>query len=128
MEWRVFDPPDDLLYWIPPPPMRIMLRSGEPFGFAGLWETWKNPEAELVRSCTIITTVPNPLMEPIHNRMPVMLTREAEEQWLDHGNTDTGELRELLVPYSVGGMEAYEVANLINKPQNDVAEVVARVD
>ena len=52
----------------------------------------------------------------------------AEEQWRDPGNTDTAELRELLVPYPASEMEANEVSDLVNKPQNDVAEVMARVD
>ena len=108
-------------------PMRIILRSGEPFGFAGLWETWKNPEGELVKSCTIITTVPNDLMEPIHNRMPVILTREAEEQWLDPSNADSAELRELMVPYAASEMEAYEVSSLVNAAANETPEVIERV-
>ncbi|MCZ6788963.1 MAG: SOS response-associated peptidase [Chloroflexi bacterium] len=108
-------------------PMRIVLKNGEPFGFAGLWETWKNPEGELVRSCAIITTVPNALMEPIHNRMPVMLARDTEELWLDTGNKDTAELRELLIPYDPSDMEAYPVSDLVNKYQNDVPEVMVRV-
>lgn len=108
-------------------PMRITLKSGEPFGFAGLWETWKSPEGELVRSCTIITTSPNELMEPIHNRMPVILPRDAEAQWLDVGLSDTGLLRELLVPYPASEMEAYGVSNLVNSPKNDVPEVIARI-
>ena len=62
-------------------PKRIILKSGGPFGFAGLWERWKSPEGTLVHSCTIITTMPNQVMEPIHNRMPVILPREAESLW-----------------------------------------------
>ena len=108
-------------------PMRIVLKSGEPFGFAGLWERWKNPEGELIRSCTIITTVPNALMEPIHNRMPVMLSREAEEQWLNSTNQDTAELRELLVPYAASEMEAYKVSPLVNAWANETPEVIGRV-
>ena len=107
-------------------PMRIVLKNGEPFGFAGLWETWKNQDGERIRSCTIITTVPNALMEPIHDRMPVMLPREAEELWLDPSNKDTAELRELLIPYDPSDMEAYRVSDLVNKYQNDVPEVTVR--
>ena len=108
-------------------PMRIALKSGEPVGFAGLWETWKNPEGDTVQSCTIITTASNAIMEPIHNRMPVILPREAEDVWLDVSvPSNSGELRELLVPYSAAEMEAYEVSTLVNSPKNDVAEVLAR--
>ena len=108
-------------------PMRVILKTGEPFGFAGLWETWKSPEGELVHSCTIITTSPNAMMESIHNRMPVILPRDAEAQWLDVSNSDTGELRELLVPYSADEMDAYEVSTLVNSPKNDTPDVMARV-
>ena len=108
-------------------PMRIILKNGEPFGFAGLWETWKSPEDELIRSCTIITTTPNEVMEPIHNRMPVILPRDAEAQWLNVSVTDTGVLRELLVPYAASELEAYEVSTLVNAPRNDVPDVLARV-
>ena len=81
-------------------PMRITLRSGQPFGFAGLWETWKSPEGALVRSCTIITTTPNEVMEPIHNRMPVILPREAEGLWLAPGQTPASALKALSQPIS----------------------------
>ena len=108
-------------------PMRIILKSGESFGFAGLWETWKSPADELVHSCTIITTTPNALIEPIHNRMPVILPKSAEEQWLSREDTDNGGLRELLVPYSANEMEAYEVSTLVNVSKNDVPDVIARV-
>ena len=106
-------------------PMRVIVGEGEPFGFAGLWETWTSPERELVHSCTIITTTPNELTAPIHDRMPVILPREAEALWLDR-DADTDALKELLVPYA-GGMEAYEVSTLVNSPKNDTPEVMARL-
>lgn len=107
-------------------PMRVVLRSGEPFGFAGLWETWRSPLNETVHSCTIITTTPNAVMEPIHNRMPVILPREKEATWLDPSRSDYGTLRELLVPYPADEMEAYQVSRLVNSPRNDTPEVMAR--
>ena len=108
-------------------PMRIVLRSGELFGMAGLWETWNSPDNKLVHSCTIITTSPNSLIEPIHNRMPVILTRDVESQWLDTQESDTGMLRELLMPYSSAEMEAYKVSTLVNVPKNDAPDVIVRV-
>ena len=85
-------------------PMRIILRSGAPFGFAGLWETWKSPDGVPVHSCTIITTTPNAVMEPIHNRMPVILPREAEGLWLAPGQAQTRSLKALLFPYPAADM------------------------
>lgn len=108
-------------------PMRIVLKTGEPFGFAGVWETWKSRMGTMVQSCAIITTVANALMEPIHNRMPVILSREAESTWLDSCRSDTGELRELLLPYAACDMEAYEVSTLVNSYKNDTPVVIARV-
>ena len=59
-------------------PMRIVMASGEPFAFAGLWDAWRDPKGEIVRSCAIITTAANELLSPIHDRMPVILPRELE--------------------------------------------------
>lgn len=108
-------------------PMRIILKTGEPFGFAGLWDVWKSPEGAAIESCTIVTTTPNAVMEPIHNRMPVILPREAEAVWLDPANGDTAALRELLVPCPAEELESYEVSTLVNAPKNDLPDVLARV-
>ena len=108
-------------------PMRIGLKNAELFAFAGLWEYWKDPQGDPILSCTIITTTPNEMMEPIHDRMPVILTREAEDIWLDSDVQDTGLLSELLVPYRAQDMEAYEVSTLVNSPRNNSPEVIAPV-
>src|SRR3989442_10764456 len=88
-------------------PLYIALKSREPFGFAGLWETWQSPPGETIRSFTITTTTPNTLMESIHNRMPVMLPREAEALWLDRTVEDPQGLLPLLVPYPAEALEDY---------------------
>ena len=109
-------------------PMRVTLSSGEPFAFAGLWETWRSQEGERVASCTIITTTPNAVMEPVHNRMPVILPRDAEGEWLDvTGALPAAKLKELLVPYAGQDLEVYEVSTLVNSPRNDTPEVIARL-
>ena len=96
--------------------MRITLKSGEPFAFAGLWDSWRAPEGEIVRSCTIITTAANELLRPVHERMPVILPRELESFWLDDDVRDTGPLCSILAPYPAGAMEMYEVSSLVNRP------------
>jgi putative SOS response-associated peptidase YedK len=63
--------------------MWVHLKSKEPFAFAYLWDMWRKPDGKKVESFTIITTEPNELVRPIHNRMPVILRPEDEEQWLD---------------------------------------------
>jgi putative SOS response-associated peptidase YedK len=103
-------------------PMYIASRSREPFGMAGLWETWKSPSGELLHSCAIITTAANSLMEPIHDRMPVILSQEAEATWLDAGIDDPGALTRLLVPCPAAELEAYPVSTLVNSPRNDDPE------
>jgi len=60
-----------------------VLKSREPFGFAGLWDTWASPDGGEIKSCTIITTDANELLKSVHDRMPVILTREAEAVWLN---------------------------------------------
>jgi putative SOS response-associated peptidase YedK len=100
-------------------PMYIVLKSREPFGFAGLWEAWKAPSGETLRSCTIITTTPNAFMESIHNRMPVILPREVESLWLDRTLEDPEALTRLLAPYPGEAMTTYVVSSLVNSPRND---------
>jgi putative SOS response-associated peptidase YedK len=64
-------------------PMWVHLKTKEPFGLAGLWDVWWKPDGKRVKSFTIITTEPKELVRPIHNRMPVILQPEDEDQWLD---------------------------------------------
>ncbi len=99
-------------------PFRIGLKSWELFAFAGVWETWRSPEGERVRSCCIITTVANELTGPVHDRMPVMLPGDAASIWIDPG-TPSADLRELLVPYAASEMEAYEVSSVVNNWRNE---------
>ena len=107
-------------------PYRIGLASWEVFGFAGLWDEWAGPDGT-VRSCTIITTEPNELLEPIHDRMPVILPPEAHGAWLDGDNRDVEALGRLLVPYPSGEMAAYEVGKAVGDVKNDTPEVMEPV-
>ena len=100
-------------------PYRIILKSGEPFAMAGLWETWSDPQGNVVPSCTIITTAANDFLAPIHHRMPVILPRETEELWLEPDNDDAAVLAGILTPYSDEGMDAYEVSTMVNYARND---------
>lgn len=103
-------------------PYRITLKNKELFGFAGLWDTWKSPAGDIVKSCTIITTRPNELMEGIHDRMPVILSRNAERVWLDQSIVDSVSLKSLLVPYPAELMVAYEVSEFVNSVKNNGPE------
>lgn len=100
-------------------PLYIRLRSGKPFAFAGLWEVWQPADEAPILSCTIITTVPNALIEPIHNRMPVILAPEAYAHWLAPEERTPAELEGWLRPYPAEEMEAYAVSTLVNNPRVD---------
>jgi len=105
-------------------PMYIQLASGEPFAFAGLWEVWRPDDTPLF-TYTIITTEPNALLEPIHDRMPVILPREAYDRWLDPAAQRPGSFSDLLVPYPAEEMVAHPVSTYVNSPGNDSPVCVA---
>ena len=108
-------------------PMRISLESGELFGFAGLWESWNSPDGRRIQSCAIVTTEANELLAPIHDRMPVILSPDAEPVWLDPDVQDTDALSGLLTPYPSDLMNAYEVSSVVNSAANDAPECIAPV-
>lgn len=102
-------------------PFLIHMRDGRPFTFAGIFE-----EASESRPATfaILTTGPNKVMMPIHNRMPVILTAEGEERWLNDGPLDSQTLQGLSVPYPALEMEAFPVSRLVNSPKHDGRECI----
>jgi putative SOS response-associated peptidase YedK len=103
-------------------PFYIRMQDESPFAFAGLWESWRNGRE--IRSCTIITTAPNELAAPIHNRMPVILDPEDYEMWLDPDFDERDPLTSLLKPYPADVMEAYPVSRRVNKPSNNEPGVI----
>lgn len=105
-------------------PVRVRLKSREPFAFAGLWSRWTSPDGKAIYSCTIVTTRPNSLMEDIHDRMPVILRPEDEEMWLDRTIEEPEMLQQLLKPYDADKMEAYEVSTEVNSPRHDSPECI----
>jgi putative SOS response-associated peptidase YedK len=103
-------------------PILIRLKGGRGFGFAGLYENWISPEGKNIRTCTIITTEPNEVMQPIHNRMPVIIPRDQEDRWLDPSIDDPAPLLDLLRPYPAAEMETCQVSTIVNSPANDTPE------
>lgn len=108
-------------------PMRFVLKGGEPFSFAGLWDRWKNPDGGELKTFTIITTQANELLRPVHDRMPVILTPEAEESWLNIDLKDPLALTMLLKPFPAGRMESYYVSPIVNSPRNDLIQCIQAV-
>ncbi|MDY7230540.1 SOS response-associated peptidase [Hyalangium rubrum] len=112
----------------PKTPFFFHRKDHKPFALAGLWEEWTAPDTgEVVRSCTLITTGPNALMAPIHDRMPVILPPGAQEMWLRSEPMEPSVLQPLLTPFAEEILEAYEVARVVNSPANDVPDCVLRV-
>ncbi len=101
-------------------PLCFSLKSGRPFGLAGLYETWTSPEKGRIHTCTIITTDANDLIRPIHDRMPVIIPKDKEAAWLDPYTVKLDELASLLKPYPPDEMVLSEVdANMFPRPARD---------
>lgn len=107
-------------------PYYLRMKSGRPFAFAGLWESWRGDGNE-IRSCTILTTNPNDIAAEIHNRMPVILPPEVYDVWLDPDLRETDHLLSLLAPYPPGDMEVYPVSRRVNSPSNNEPSCVESV-
>lgn len=108
-------------------PMRIMLKNKEIFSMAALFDTWLAPDGRKVSTFSVITTTPNRLMEPIHNRMPVILPRDEEQRWLDRNNEDTSALLSLLKPYPDDEMLAYLVSSIVGNVKNESVDCIEEV-
>ena len=104
-------------------PFCIRLRGGDLFAFAGLYDIWRDREGNELYSYTIITTAPNELVAPIHNRMPAILRREDEDAWLSK-DSDAARLMGMLEAYPADAMEAYPVSRAVNSPAHDGAELM----
>ena len=109
-------------------PMRIDMETREPFAFAGIWETWKDPEGNRIKSCAIITTPANEWLSPIHDRMPVILKREQERLWTDPESDDPAFLRNMLFPLQASPLKIHEIAPLVNSPANNGPEILQRLN
>lgn len=107
-------------------PLRITLRDGQLFSMAGLYDIWTDPSGLKIATCTIITTAANSLMEEIHDRMPVILGKDAEAQWLDRSNQNIPSLMKLLQPYDARQMLAYPVSSAVGNVRNDYRELINR--
>lgn len=105
-------------------PYFIHMKDRKPFAFAGLWDSWNNPDGSQVKSCTIITTSPNELISILHNRMPAILHPRDYAKWLDPSPQTPDQLKPLIKPFPAEMMNAYPVSTLVNAPANDTPELV----
>jgi len=100
-------------------PYCFEVNDGQLFAFAGLWDGWRDPGGQWIRSCSILTTTPNALTSPVHDRMPVILSREAYDLWLDPGMTNVVVLSDLLKPFDARLMRSFAVNSRLNQVAND---------
>lgn len=108
-------------------PVYIHLKSRKPFGFAGLMSLWTSTEGKQVCTCTIITTNANKLLEPVHDRMPVIIHKTDEDIWLDPSSQDKDNLMSLLKPYEAEEMDYYNVSTIVNSPAHNSPDCIKRV-
>lgn len=108
-------------------PFAVRRRDGDPLALAGVWAVWRDPDtAERVYTCSILTTVPNDVVSPIHNRMPVILDLTDWDQWLSDEAPRAG-LRSLLHPFPSQLLDVYPVSPAVNSVRNDGADLLERV-
>ncbi|MBM7572413.1 SOS response-associated peptidase [Aquibacillus albus] len=104
-------------------PKRIALTDRKLFAFAGLWDKWDN-EGERLFTCTILTKQANDFMRPIHDRMPVILPKEKEDQWIEPMKRKPTEVHEFLTNLSIENLEAYNVSNYVNSAKNEGVQCI----
>jgi len=114
-EWRKLDKQ----------PFYFFLPDREIITFAGIWETWKSPEGKIHKTCSIITTQPNEIVKPIYSRMPVILSRNDEKNWLENNDADL--LKKLLKPYSADEMYSIAVLKDVGSVKNNYPELIETI-
>jgi putative SOS response-associated peptidase YedK len=129
---RYLVPTDGFYEWVrtgkPKQPYCFEVNDGELFAFAGLWDRWKDPSGQWVKSCSILTTTPNAVTSPVHDRMPVILDRADYDLWLDPSFADVAAVSDLLKPYDARLMRCYPVSARVNHVANDDAECAKPVE
>jgi len=105
-------------------PYAVGLADRRLMALAGLWETWRSPAGERVRSFAIVTTAANSLLAPVHDRMPVILAPENWPAWLGERAADPDELKSLLVPYPAEDMIIWPVDKRVGNVNNKAPSLI----
>ena len=108
-------------------PYAIALADRRLMALAGLWENWRSPAGEWIRSFAIITTEPNELCAALHNRMPVLLKPEAWPVWLGEEPADPFELKSLLAPFPSGEMTCWPVSARVGNVKNNDPSLIEAI-
>ncbi len=109
-------------------PYCFEVNDGELFAFAGLWDGWKDPSGNWIKTCSILTTTPNAVTATAHDRMPVIVHPDIYDLWLDPGMTNVQVVSDLLKPYDARLMRCYPVSTRINHVANDDEECSTPVE
>jgi putative SOS response-associated peptidase YedK len=109
-------------------PYCFEVNDGALFAFAGIWDRWRNPMGTWIETCSILTTTPNAVTSPVHDRMPVILDLDSYELWLDPGFKDANAVCDLLKPFDAGLMRRFPVSARVNQVANDDQECSAPVE
>jgi len=109
-------------------PFCFEVNRGELLAFAGLWESWDDPTGKPLETCSILTTTPNAITAPVHDRVPVILDPQCYELWLDPGLTETIVVSEFLKPFDARLMTCFPVSSRVNRPDNDDVECSSPVE
>ena len=104
-------------------PWYFSMRSGQPFGLGGIWDLWRGSDGTELETCAVITTTPNRVLQPVHERMPVMLTPDQCRKWL--GTAETGPLEQMMTSAPDDAIVALRVGPAVSSVRNDGPECIA---
>jgi putative SOS response-associated peptidase YedK len=129
---RCMIPADGFYEWMRTGKMKqpycFEVNEGELFAFAGIWDRWKGPSGDMIETCSILTTTPNAVTAPVHDRMPVILDPDSYDLWLDPGMTNVAAASDLLKPCDARLMRCFPVSTRVNHVANDDQECSAPVE
>jgi len=111
----------------PKAPFYFRMKNKAVFAFAGLWDAWRDPSGEEMRTCCLITTTPNSVVAKVHHRMPVILEETNYRLWLSEEEQSVEQLLKLLQPYPAEKMEGYEISTYVNKPENSGPQCIVPI-
>ena len=109
-------------------PFYIRTNDADLFGFAGIFEKWKSPEGTIIPSFSIITTNANTLLKPLHERMPVILSPQEYDLWLDNRTYDQKMLESMLNQYPMTQMSVYPVGKEVNKADQNNPQLIHPIE
>lgn len=109
-------------------PFCFEVNYGELFAFAGIWDSWNNPDRQWIKTFSILTTTPNAVTAAVYDRMPVILDPGSYDLWLDPRMQNVAAISELLKPHEARLMWCYPVSSRLNHVTNDDADCSRRVE